>query len=101
MALEEGREEAGLAGLLVTLPACDLEVHAVGHGDQLGEPLHLDLRFVVLAPPGAALLGNHESLDLRWVTLAELEEIADEDGIIRLARAGMAAAREAGLSGVS
>lgn len=101
VALREASEETGLAGLRVLLPAVDLDVHAVDHGDQLGEHLHLDLRFVVLAPPGAELLGNHESLDLRWVTLAELEVIADEDGIIRLARAGMAAAREAGLSGVS
>ncbi len=91
VALREASEETGIEGLEVLVPAVDLDIHAVDHGDPLGEHLHLDLRFVVLAPPGAVIRGNHESLALRWVTLDELEALADEDGLVRLARAGMAA----------
>lgn len=91
VALREASEETGIEGLRVLVPAVDVDVHAVDHGDALGEHLHLDLRFVVEAPAGAEESGNHESLDLRWVTLDGLVELADEPGVIRLARAGMAA----------
>lgn len=88
VALKEATEETGIEGLRVLVPAVDLDVHEVDHGDALGAHLHLDLRFVVVAPPTAVIRGNHESLDLRWVTMSELEEIADEEGLVRLARAG-------------
>lgn len=91
VALREASEETGIEGLRVLVPAVDLDVHSVDHGDALGRHLHLDLRFVVVAPPDAVIVGNHESLALRWVTLPELEELADEEGLVRLARAGLAA----------
>ncbi len=91
VALKEATEETGIEGLRVLVPAVDLDVHAVDHGDPLGEHLHLDLRFVVLAPPGAVERGNHESLGLRWVTFDELRGLADEPGLVRLARAGFSA----------
>lgn len=94
VALREATEETGIEGLRVLVPAVDLDVHAVDHGDPLGEHLHMDLRFVVVAPPDAVIEGNHESLALRWVTLDELEELADEEGLVRLARAGLEQLRE-------
>ena len=33
-----------------------------------GPHLHLDVRYLVVAPPDAVPAGNHESLDLRWAT---------------------------------
>ncbi|MFM7063408.1 MAG: NUDIX hydrolase [Actinomycetes bacterium] len=89
VALREATEETGIDGLEVVLPAVDLDVHEVDHGDALGTHLHLDLRFLVLAPPGAVVVGNHESQELRWVTLDELEDLADEPGLVRLARTGL------------
>jgi 8-oxo-dGTP pyrophosphatase MutT (NUDIX family) len=93
VALREATEETGIDGLRVLVPAVDLDVHAVDHGDALGTHLHLDLRFVVVAPPGAVEHGNHESLGLRWVTRDELDDVADEVGLLRLADAGLAALR--------
>lgn len=102
VALREATEETGIVGLRVLLPAVDLDLHPVDHGDVLGRHLHLDLRFVVLAPPEAVVVGNHESQALRWLTLPELEQVADEVGLVRLARSGLAAldalARSDGLS---
>ena len=91
VALKEATEETGIADLAVLVPAVDLDIHAVDHGDELGEHLHLDLRFVVVAPPGAREQGNHESLGLRWVTRDELASVADEEGLLRLADAGLTA----------
>jgi 8-oxo-dGTP pyrophosphatase MutT (NUDIX family) len=95
VALREATEETGIDGLRVVLPAVDLDVHTVDHGDELGRHLHLDLRFVVLAPAGAVPVGNHESRGLRWVDLDELEATADEVGLVRLARVGLAVAARA------
>jgi 8-oxo-dGTP pyrophosphatase MutT (NUDIX family) len=92
VALREATEETGIEGLEVVLPAVDLDVHQVDHGDALGTHLHLDLRFLVLAPPGAVVVGNHESQGLRWVTLEELGDLADEEGLVRLSRLGLQAA---------
>ena len=93
VALKEASEETGIVGLRVLVPAVDLDVHEVDHGDALGAHLHLDLRFVVVAPADAVIVGNHESTDLRWVDSDELAELADEEGILRLARAGLDAYR--------
>ena len=87
VALREATEETGIAGLRVLVPAVDVDIHPVDHRDALGEHLHLDVRFVVVAPPGAVEVGNHESLALRWVTWDELPDAVDEEGILRLARA--------------
>ncbi len=95
VALREATEETGIEGLEVVLPAVDLDVHEVDHGDALGTHLHLDLRFLVLAPTDAVVVGNHESQGLRWVTLDELEDLADEAGLVRLARLGLDAAAQA------
>lgn len=92
VALKEATEETGIDGLSVRVPAVDIDIHSVDHGDELGEHLHLDLRFIVVAPRGAVECGNHESVELRWVTLAQLEDLADEPSLIRLARRGFALA---------
>jgi 8-oxo-dGTP pyrophosphatase MutT (NUDIX family) len=94
VALREATEETGIDGLRVLVPAVDLDVHRVDHGDALGEHLHLDLRFVVVAPPGSVASGNHESTALRWVDPADLPELTGEVGLPRLAAAGRAALAE-------
>lgn len=91
VALREASEETGIDGLRVLVPAVDLDVHRVDHGDALGEHLHLDLRFVVLAPAGARLRRNHESTEMRWVTPGQLAELTDEESFRRLAERGLAA----------
>jgi hypothetical protein len=81
-----------VADLAVAVPAIDLDIHLVGppHGPHL----HLDVRYLAVAPPGAVPVGNHESLDLRWVTYDELPWLGADDGLLRLARAAQAALAE-------
>jgi 8-oxo-dGTP pyrophosphatase MutT (NUDIX family) len=89
VALREATEETGIEGLRVVLPAIDLDIHEVRPPTEDAH-LHLDVRFLVLAPPGAQEVGNHESTALRWVTLDELGALTDEDGLRRLAARGLA-----------
>jgi 8-oxo-dGTP pyrophosphatase MutT (NUDIX family) len=91
-AWREATEETGIEGLRVVVPAIDLDIHEVRPPAE--EPhLHLDVRFVVLAPPGATVEGNHESQALRWVAPAELVELGVDDGLRRLTGRGLALAR--------
>jgi 8-oxo-dGTP pyrophosphatase MutT (NUDIX family) len=90
VALREATEETGIEGLRVAAPAVDLDIHRV---EPPGEPahLHLDVRYLVLAPPGAVANGNHESRALRWAGVAELPELELDVGTVRLAHRALAA----------
>lgn len=91
VARREATEETGIDGLSVALPPIDVDVHEVRPPAEDAH-LHLDVRFLVVAPPGAVEVGNHESEELRWVTADELASLSDEPGLHRLAAAGFALA---------
>ena len=92
VAWREATEETGVTGLAIAGPAIDLDIHEVGppHGPHL----HLDVRYLVVAPPGAVPVRNHESRDLRWATFDELPTFDVDDGLLRLARAALEALDE-------
>jgi 8-oxo-dGTP pyrophosphatase MutT (NUDIX family) len=69
VALREATEETGIGGLRVVAPAIDIDIHSIPERGDEPEHVHLDVRFVVVAPPGAAVDHNHEALAARWVTL--------------------------------
>ncbi|HMS14883.1 MAG TPA: NUDIX hydrolase [Microthrixaceae bacterium] len=92
VAWREASEETGITGLRVLRDALDIDIHRVAPPAE--DPhLHLDVRFLVVAPPGAALAGNHESRDLRWVEREALAapEYGLDPGTMRLAHAAFAA----------
>jgi 8-oxo-dGTP pyrophosphatase MutT (NUDIX family) len=97
-ALREATEETGIDGLRVVVPAVDLDIHEVRPPSEPPH-LHLDVRFVVLAPAGAEAVGNHESEALRWVTRAELAEVGADAGLVRLTERGLALAARLGEPG--
>jgi 8-oxo-dGTP pyrophosphatase MutT (NUDIX family) len=88
VALREATEETGLDGLRVHPVAIDLDVHEVRPPAE-GPHLHLDARYLVVAPPDADLEGNHESTDIRWVTEADLGELDVDEGTVRMVRHGL------------
>jgi len=92
VALREAEEETGIAGLQVVVPAIDVDIHEVDPPKEDAH-LHLDVRYLVIAPAGAEPEGNHESQALRWVTEHELVDFDVDDGLRRMAKAGFAAAR--------
>lgn len=86
VALREATEETGIAGLRIDPRPIDLDIHEVAPPRE--EPhLHLDARFLVVAPAGAVEVGNHESEELRWVTPADLAALGVDAGTERLDRA--------------
>jgi len=91
VALREAAEETGLQPLDVFRPAVDLDVHLVEPKAEAPHR-HLDLRFVVLAAPGAAEAGpppgNHESHEVRWARVADLDALGADASLRRLVRRG-------------
>ena len=77
IALREAREETGIATLAICPGAprpLDVDVHAMpAHGSDPAH-LHLDLRYVVIAPEDAALLRSTKETELaalvRWTRSA-------------------------------
>lgn len=100
IALREAREETGVEGLELhpTAPRpLDVDVHAIpAHGEEAAHE-HLDLRYLVRAPDGAAItLNAGESHALRWFAWAELGALHLDPGLVRAfakARAVLSAAR--------
>ncbi|WP_435846122.1 NUDIX hydrolase [Streptomyces diacarni] len=88
-ALREATEESGITGLAL-LPGGPLRL------DRHHTPCawHLDVQYAALAPAGAVESISDESLELRWVGLDEVAEVADES-VVRLARQTAAALRSA------
>jgi 8-oxo-dGTP pyrophosphatase MutT (NUDIX family) len=75
-ALREATEESGIDGLRIDPQLAALHVHPVICS--LGVPTrHLDMQFVVHAPPDAEIAVSDESLDLRWWPLDSLPEDCD------------------------
>lgn len=96
VALREAWEETGVEGLRLVEPAIDCDVHTIPARPGEPEHLHLDVRHLVLAPPDAQEVGNHESHALRWVTIDELEHLAGDESLVRLAHAALAVAAQIG-----
>lgn len=92
VAWREATEETGIKGLAVVVPAVHVDIHEFRPPDE--DPhLHFDVRFVVLAPPGATMQANHESGGLRWVTFNELVGLHSDPGLLELAARGLELAR--------
>jgi 8-oxo-dGTP pyrophosphatase MutT (NUDIX family) len=65
-ALREAVEESGVAGLSIDPEPVHLDAHTVGFCGGHDTVRHLDVRFLALAPAGAAPAVSDESLDVRW-----------------------------------
>ena len=97
-ALREATEESGIDGLrLVGNAPVDLDRHALSTAfGTCGE--HLDVRYVVVAPPAAEPVVSEESDDLAWFLAEDLPGAAVEDLTRLVQRAQAALALSSGQS---
>lgn len=89
VALREAVEETGIDDLRLVTPALDVDVHPIPPRGHEPAHLHLDLRFLLLSGPGAQPVGNHESRDVRWIELGELDRHDGEGELRRLVERGL------------
>ncbi|NNE75173.1 MAG: NUDIX hydrolase [Acidimicrobiales bacterium] len=97
VAWREATEETGIEGLRVVQRPIDLDIHRVDPPAEDAH-LHFDVRYLVVAPPGAQPSGNHESEALRWVDLTEFDELVPDDNTRRMARRALHRLRTHGLT---
>lgn len=95
VALKEASEETGIEGLRVVVPAVDIDVHGIPARPGEPEHLHLDVRFVILAPADAAVNHNDESHDARWAAIDD-EAIEGSAELTRAISRALAVAQEVG-----
>jgi len=94
VALREAREETGIEGLALHPAAprpLDVDVHPIPARADEPAHRHLDLRYLVVAPPDVTLRRQAaEARALRWFTWAELEGLDLDAGLRRALRAARA-----------
>jgi len=95
VALREATEETGIDGLRVVTPAIDVDIHEVNPPNEDAH-LHLDVRFLVIAPPDTEPVGNHESQGFQWVSEQQLASGDFEAGLKRMGSAGFELAAKLG-----
>ena len=86
VALREASEESGMDGLRVVPRIVDLDIHEIPEYRDVPAHLHLDSRFLVVAPATAKPAVSDESHDLAYLSWDEAIERADDESARRLIR---------------
>jgi 8-oxo-dGTP pyrophosphatase MutT (NUDIX family) len=89
VALREAREESGMQDLRFAYAAdapvpIDLDVHPIPARGAEPRHDHHDVRFVLVAAPGQTIFASDESTALEWFDMDALEDVADDDSVLRL-----------------
>jgi 8-oxo-dGTP pyrophosphatase MutT (NUDIX family) len=83
VATREVNEETGLTNLTLLVPEIfDLDIHPIPARKDFPEHLHYDIRFAFIASQQEELKISDESHDLKWVKLAEVPEISQQNSSI-------------------
>ncbi|MEM1176886.1 MAG: NUDIX hydrolase [Acidobacteriota bacterium] len=86
VAWREAYEETGLDGLELIPEVFDLDIHDIPAFPGIPAHLHLDTRFLVVAPGSAEPRGNEESRAVRWFSLDEALATCDDASLLRMLR---------------
>ena len=85
VALREATEETGLTSLKVLSPAIDLDIHTIPERGDEPEHLHLDVRFLVIAPAGSVASPDEmETMGAIWVSQDDPDGLIASDELRRL-----------------
>lgn len=83
VALRELHEETGILNIsLLSSLIFDIDVHEIPARKGEASHLHYDVRFLFEADPDKPFPGNHESIDLAWVNLSDIESYTSSDSVL-------------------
>ncbi len=86
VAIKEVEEETGVRILAQDQPIIDLDIHQIPERKGIPAHDHYDVRYLLEADARLPPLQNHETLDLRWIPLSEIEQYTTEESILRVTR---------------
>jgi 8-oxo-dGTP pyrophosphatase MutT (NUDIX family) len=85
VAQKEAYEESGLTAIRPLSPdILDIDIHAIPASSREPEHLHYDLRYLFMGDSSEPLVVTAESKALRWVPLADLEQVTEDPSVLRL-----------------
>jgi 8-oxo-dGTP pyrophosphatase MutT (NUDIX family) len=86
VAMREAREESGLRSIQpVSTQIFDIDVHRIPARPFEPEHLHWDVRYALSATGDEQCVPSDESHELRWVEIANLDRITQEESMLRMA----------------
>jgi 8-oxo-dGTP pyrophosphatase MutT (NUDIX family) len=86
VALREAREESGLVSIEPVSPKIfDIDVHQIPARPNEPEHLHWDVRYALRATGEEECTPSEESHELRWVEIANLDRLTQEESMLRMA----------------
>lgn len=85
VALKEAREESGLEDFEVLGEGIyDLDIHPIPERKGVPAHYHYDVRYVLRATGSTEYVVSEESHDLRWVPLAEVAGLTEDESMLRM-----------------
>lgn len=86
VALREAIEESGVGELSIDPEITDIDIHTIPQRKEVPEHLHLDIRFMVMAPEHCLPMKSDESLEVCWYDVDDLNKIELDESVMRLVR---------------
>ena len=85
VAMREAEEETGLTNLTVNNDIFDIDIHEIPARGDMPAHDHFDIRFLFYADKNEPLMQNHESNELRWVKLDDVDSLTNgNESIMRM-----------------
>lgn len=84
VAIKEVFEETGLLIKNQGQPIFDLDIHTIPENKGIPDHEHFDVRYLLLADSKLPLVQNHETNQLKWVDLSEMENYTTEESLRRM-----------------
>ncbi len=85
VALTEAKEESGLSDFQLKQPAIfDVDIHLIPAHKDIPAHHHYDIRFWFIADSTLPLQISHESKDLKWLPIDEIEQYNNEASVMRM-----------------
>lgn len=87
VAMREAEEESGLTAITPISEAIfDVDIHLIPARRIEPEHFHYDVRFLLEADRHTPLKITSESKDLQWVPLEQVEQLTQEESVLRMVR---------------
>lgn len=86
VAIKEVFEETGVMIENIGQSIFDLDIHTIPERKDIPEHEHFDVRYLFFADSTKPLVQNHETNQLMWIRIADLEKYTTEESLLRMKR---------------
>lgn len=84
VARKELIEETGLIPDFIFDEIFDIDIHEIPENKSIMAHLHYDIRYVFMCKESQKIIQNNESNAIKWVELSNLENLTNEESILRM-----------------